>query len=559
MLQPDTWLAAAVFFLTFVLIIAPLVYIFYGAFRTAAPGTRGAGFTLVKLIEVYTSADYLTVIWNTMLLGVAVSVLSLIVGGALAWIIARTNAYWRNQLALLIIVPLMISNLVTALAWIILAAPHAGFINFGARQFFGIPSLVNIYSFWGVVWVLALHYASFAFLSLYAALRSIDASLEEASYMLGGGPLRTGLRMTLPLVTPTIATGFVIIFVFVAENFSVPTLLGTPVGFETLPSRIYAEMAVTPTDPTLGAASGTILLWVALAGTLWQRRILSRANRYVTIGGKGSRHRITDLGRGRWLGTASVLIFLFLAVGLPYVTLILGSFLSFLTPRLKFSLFTLENYRRLFQGDGLLPVQNSLILSVLGGLGITFAYVLISYLLAQYRGRLGRILDTIIIIPTAIPALVLGIGMVWAFVGLPVPIYGTITILFIAYFIRYIGYGVRHANTALIQVSNELPEAARVLGASPLRSFRDVLIPIIRPSILSLWTVLFIFIFMELSVTILLYSPTSQTLPVVLWNYMASGSQTSAFAVAVFQATLIFAVLFIANRKFGTLRTTLDG
>ena len=552
-------LAAAIFAVTFILILAPLVYVFYGAFRTAAPGTPGASFTVAKWITVYTSPDYLIVCWNTLLLGIAVSLLSLAVGGTLAWIIARTNAYWRNQLALLIIVPLMISNLVTALAWIALAAPHAGFINFWAREVFGIPSLVNIYSFWGIVWVLVLHYASFAFLSLYAALRSIDASLEEASYMLGGGPLRTGLRMTLPLVMPTLATGFVIIFVFVAENFSVPTLLGTPVGFETLPSRIYTEMAVTPTDPTLGAAAGTMLLWIALAGTLWQRRMLSRASRYVTIGGKGGRHRLTDLGGARWLGTAFVIGFLFLAVGLPYLVLVLGSFLSFLTPHLRSSLFTFDNYRRLFQGNDFLPVQNSLILSALGGLGITFAYVLISYLLSQYRGRFGRILDTILIVPTAIPALVLGVGMVWAFVGLPLPIYGTMTILIIAYFIRYIGYGVRHANTALIQVSSELPEAARVLGASPLRSFRDVLIPIIRPSILSLWTVLFIFIFMELSVTILLYSPTSRTLPVVLWNYMASGFQTRAFAVAVFQATLIFVVLFVANRKFGTLRTTLEG
>jgi iron(III) transport system permease protein len=376
--------------------------------------------------------------------------------------------------------------------------------------------------------------------------------------MLGAGALRTGIRMTLPLISPTIGTTFLVIFVFVCENFSVPTLLGTPVNFHTLPSLIYFNMAITPAEPTLAAASGTLLLWVALVGAIWQRRIASRAGRYVTIGGKGSRPRITRLGRWRYLATGFVVLFLVLSVALPYTALILGSLLTFLTPNLRPSVFTLDNYRTLFDGDNLTPVINSLVLSVGGGLGMTFLYLVISYLLTRTRRTWGALVDYVTIIPTAIPALILGVGLVWTFVSLPVPIYGTMAILLIAYFTRYIGYGVRHAGNAFNQVSSDLAEAARIGGASPWRAFRDILLPIIRPSILSLWTVLFIFVFMEVSATILLYSPATRTLPTVLWLHMGSGSQTRAFAIAVLQATLIFLVLLVANRKFGTLRATLD-
>jgi iron(III) transport system permease protein len=555
----ETIVAGLVFGLTLLLILAPVGFIFYGSFQAAAPGAPDGGFTLGNWAEAYTSQTYLVALGNTVALAVTVAVLSIALGGMLAWIITRTDAPWGAQLALLLLVPLMISNLVTTLAWIALAAPNAGFINAYVRGWTGIRTIFNIYSFSGIVLVHVLHYTSFAFLAFFAALRSIDSSLEEASYILGAGPWRTSLRMTLPLISPTIATTFLVIFVFVCENFSVPTLLGTPIGFQTLPSLIYFNMEVTPSRPTLAAAAGTMLLWVAVLGTVWQRHIASRAGRYVTVGGKGSQPRVTRLGKWRYVATGFVVFYIFLAVGLPYAALILGSFLKFLTANLRPSAFTLDNYLVLFDSDNFTPVRNSLLFGAGGGLLMTFVYLLISYLMMRTRNRFGALVDYITIIPTAIPALILGVGLIWTFVGLPIPIYGTAAILMIAYFIRYIGYGVRHSTNAINQVSGDLTEAARISGASPLRALRDILIPIIQPSILSLWTVLFIFIFMEVSATILLYSPSTRTLPTMLWTQMGSGSQTRAFAIAVVQATIIFVVLIVADRKFGTLKSTLKG
>jgi iron(III) transport system permease protein len=544
--------------LLLVLILVPIGYVFYGSFRTDAPGTPNAGFTWQNWDTAYLSPTYVAALENTVALGVVVAVLSLMLGGALAWIVARTDTPGRDRLGLLIIVPLMISNLITTLAWIALAAPSAGFINAYVRDLTGIRTSFNIYSFAGIVLVHVLHYSAFAFLALFAALRSIDASLEEASYMLGVGPLRTSLRMTLPLIAPTIATTMLMIFIFVAENFSVPTLLGTPVNLQTLPSLIFFNMAVTPVQPTVAAASGTVLLWIALVGTTLQRRLASRASRFVTVTGKASRHRLVRLGAWRYATLGFVSLYLLLSVGLPYAALLLGSLMNFLTPHLNPQVFTLDNYRSFFVGDNVTPTLNSLGLSVLGGLGLTVLYVLISFWVSRLSGAWARLADYVTIIPTAVPALILGMGLIWTFVGLPIPVYGTLTILVIAYFLRNLGYGVRHANNAFSQIAGDLTEAARMTGATPLRALWDISLPLIRPAILSLWAMLFIFIFMEISATILLYTPATRTLPTVLWEYMGSGSQPSAFAIAVVQATLVFVIIFFANRKFGMLRNSLD-
>ncbi len=547
-------------FLAFLLalVAAPILYVIYGSLRTGAPGAADAGFTLENWRTVYLSAPYLKALWNTLALSAIVSVLALLLGGALAWLVGRTDMPGRNQMALLLVVPLLISNLITTLAWIALAAPNAGFLNAWFRSLTGVRTLLDIYSFHGIVLVHVLHYASFAYLALFAALRSIDASLEEASYMLGVGPVRTGWRMTLPLIAPTMATSFLIIFVLVAENFSVPTLLGSPVGFHTLPSLIYQNMAVTPAHPTLAAAAGTMLLWVALIGAAIQRRITRNASRYVTVTGKGNRFRLVRLGPWRIAAFCFVALYLFLAVILPYFALMLGSFMSFLTANIRPSVFTLENYATILVGDNLKPVLNSLLLSAGGGLGLTILYLGMSFFLEQTSKSFARLVDYVTMLPSAIPALILGVGLIWTFVGLSAPIYGTMAILLIAYFLRNLGYGLRQANNAFSQIARELTEAARMNGATRLRALWDIAIPLIRPAILSLWTMLFIFIFMEVSATILLYTPDTRTMPTVLWNYMSSGSQPHAFAIAVAQATLVFIVLYLADRRFGLLRKTLE-
>jgi len=553
----ESTLAAVVFIFTGILILAPIGYLIYGSFLSNSPGAPDAVATVSNWVRVYTSPIYLEAFFNTATLSCTVAILSMIVGGIMAWIVARTNAPGRDRLSLLVILPLMISNLITTLAWVALAAPNAGFINSAFRALFGIQTVFDIYSFPGIVLVLATDHAAFAFIAFYAALRSIDGALEEASYMLGAGPVRTGLRMTLPLIWPTIASTFLLIFVMTAENFSVPTILGANVGYQTLPTRIYFDMTVEPSEPTMAATAGTMLLWIALVGTFWQRRVLRRAGQYVTISGKGSRPRQTDLGPWRFAATGFLVLYVLVGVVLPYLALVFSSFMSFLTPRITPRLFTLDNYAYLLRSESLDAIIHSLSYSLGGGLLITALYIVLSYLIKRAGSGSARVMEYLAMIPSAIPAIVLAVGILWFFVGLPVPIYGTAAILVIAYFIRFVGLGVRQSRTALSQISEELPEAARMCGASPLRAFYDVTVPLVQPAALALWTLLFMSIFTEISVTILLYNFNTITLPVQLWNDMSAGHQTRAFATAMLQASVIFIVIFVANRKFGILRNTL--
>ncbi len=550
-------LSVLTFIVIAALLITPVALIFWGSFLTKAPGLVDAVPTLANWIRVYGSGFYLSAFVNTMLLSAVTALLSVLIGGVLAWIVARTDAPGRRVLSLLFVVPLMLSHLISTLAWIALAAPNAGFINMAARSLFGIKTLFDVYSFWGIVLVMALHYAAFAFVAILAALQSIDSTLEEASYVLGANPLRTAWNMTVPLIWPSLAAAFLMTFVMSAENFSVPTLLGAPTGFQTLTTRIYLDLTVEPAQPTVAAAGGTMLLWIALIGTLWQRRILKHGNRFVTISGKGARRHVTELGGWKWLATAILVFYLLVSVVLPYATLVLGSFLTFLTPHITAKTFTLANYQKIFASDTLGVLQNSLLYSVLGGAGLSLLYVIIGYFIKSSKSISAALTEYVAMVPTAVPALVLAVGILWMFVGLPLPIYGTAALLIIGYFIRFAGYGVRQARVAFVQVSADLSEAARVAGAGPVKSFFDVTLPLLRPAVMSLWTLMFINIFTEISATIVLYSAQTKTLPVILWNFMASGNQTRAFAVAVVQATIIFIILVLADRRFGTLRNTI--
>ena len=543
--------------ITLVLAAAPVIALLYGSLRSGEPGDPRAAFTLANWSRVLSDPLYRTALIDTLLLATTVTVIAIALGATLAWIVARTDAPGRRQFAVLLVAPLMISTLITSLAWVAIAAPNAGFVNIAVRSIGGPRVFFNVYSFWGVALVLSLHYAAFAFVAIHAALRNIDASLEEAAYMSGAGPWLTARRLTLPLVTPAIAASALLIFVLATENFSVPVLLGTPTGFNTIASRIYFEMTGQPAQPTLGAAAGVLLLGIGVLGSTWQRRLSSRSSAFATIRGKSSAPRRTRLGGWRWAATAFASGYLCLAVALPYAMLVLGSFMRFLTPHITLASFTLANYARLIDRDTLAPIENSLLLSILGGLAGALAYVSIAWIFRRRSGPLARTVDTAVLLPTATPALALGVGFVWIFVASPIAIYGTIWALAIAFLVRFAGVGVRQSRAAFAQLSDELIEAARVSGASGIQVFRRIVLPLMRPAIASLWTLLFIMIFTEISITIMLYTPLSITLPVLLWDRMTSGLQPQAFAIAVAQATLVFVLLLLADRLFGVLGSTL--
>jgi iron(III) transport system permease protein len=344
----------------------------------------------------------------------------------------------------------------------------------------------------------------YAYLFVVGALKNMDPALEEAARTVSAGVVATMRRVTLPLMLPALLSSALLVFVLAAELFSVPAMLGARVQIHTIPTVIYFGFQYGNVPVGEVSALATMLLWVTAAGIFLYRRTVALSRRYVTVSGKGYRARPIELGPWRWAGWGLVTLYVLVAVVLPYLALLLGSFLRFLTPKLRPQSFTLDNYARITEPGTLVAIQNTLLLAV-----------------------------TI----------------------LPVPIYGTIAMLLVAYMTRFIAYGVRIASSGLHQIDPELEEAGRLSGLSPLRAFRRIVLPLLRPSLISAWTLLFIFVVVEITATILLYTANTKTMAVVMWNAVEMAGSVGAFTLGVIQVTLVFGVLAGVYRVAGSLET----
>lgn len=555
--------AAVVVFPLIVIVLAgvPLVFLLWGSVRTGALDSPGAAFTIKFWRTAYGSSTYLRPLLNTVTLSVVVSVVSTALGSLLAWFIARTNLPGRRWLGVLLSVPFVFSPLITTLAWVALAAPNSGFLNAIVHPLLG-GQFFNIYSFGGIGMVMVLHFTPIAYIAMIPAFGNVGGALEEASRMLGAGALRTLIKTTLPLVIPAILSSLLVVFVLSAETFSVPTLLGASIHFLTLPSEIYDLMEETGSGTGIGqaAALGTMLLWIALAGTLWQRSITRRSRRYVTVIGKSATVTRIRLGGWRWFGFALSIVYLLLAIGLPLAALVVGSFMSFITSSIRPGLFTLRNWLTILQPETLGVLAHTVLLCLVTTVALTLFSVILAYVLQRrLPRRLSAVTEQFAILPGSISGMVIAIGFIWTFLSLPLGIYGTWLAIGIAFFAIYLGNGVRMANAALLQIAPDLEEAARVQGASGIRIFLTVTWPLIRTAALSFGTLSFVLMFLEINAVILLYAPSTQTFSVVIWTSLAAGSTTQAITMAVVQSLVIIVFLGLGQRLFGTMRHLSEG
>lgn len=555
----DRTTSAVVLGLVAFLVMLPLGYLFYGALMTGAPGQQGSQFTLENFRIVYATGKYLSALGNSLRLSVAVTVLTTVVGTLFAWLIARTDIPGRRVIELLILVPMFLSPLLGALAWIALAAPGSGFINAFARTFLDrAADSVDVFSFHGIVFVMFLYFVPYSYLFVVGTLKNMDPALEDAARMTGAGVFGTMRRVTLPLVMPAIFSSALLVFVLAAELFSVPTMLGARVRFDTIPMLIYLGYQFSLMPVGEASALATLLMWITLGGIFLYRRMVALSRRYVTVSGKGLKARRIALGAWRYPALVLIGLYLAAAVVLPYLALVLGSTLRFLTPKLRPELFTLDNYVQLLQPAQWVAFQNTLVLAVCGATATTVLAFLVSFLIVRSRGRLTVALDYLGSLPAAVPSMAMAIGLLWAYTMLPLPIYGTIAMLFIAYLTRFIPYGMRIGSSGIQQIDPELEEAGRVIGLSSLGTFRRITLPLLKPSVMSAWTLIFIFIVVEITATIMLYTSNTKTLSVVMWLAVDMGGSVAAFTVGVVQSTLVLCALAVAFWLARSLRAGVE-
>lgn len=483
------------------------------------------------------------IILNTVQVAVFATILAIFAGFVLAWILTRTQMPGRVVLERLIELPFYVTPLVGALAWSILAAPKSGLLNQLWQYVGGGGDLLNAYSPVGIAWVMALFEGSVAFVMISATMKSMDPTLEESSRMTGASKFRTMLKITLPLVMPGVLGASIFVFAEMLGSFAAALVLGTPQHYYVITTAIWELTQSYPPDYGRAAALG-IALFGVMFGTLTLYRFVVRRGSYATISGKAFRPRANDMGRATWLLLGLVLIYVFVAVVLPMAALVLTSFLRFSTVWISDMEFTLANYRTAL---GLSAIRDALLNSLWLGFAVSTVGVVVMTVLVWliYRARTpgAAFIEYTVMFPQAVPRMVFGLALLWAWLNIPVPIYGTLWLLALAYFTVLLPLGVRTLGGVILQIDKSLEECARVCGASWTYQLRTVTIPLLRPGVIAAWLLMFIASVRELGVSIFLMGPNSKVIaPSIVGAWSSSGTELTA-AMAVLQTTTVMAAL----------------
>ena len=526
-----------------ILILYPVLILIDQSFRD-----DDGALSVVNYVSTYTTLRNYQAILNTILIASGTALCSVVVGTFLAWSVVRTDMPGRRIVELASIIPFISTPLVGALAWILLASPRTGLINQAWRFVGGEGALIDIYSVWAIVFVQTLYETPVVFLMVAGALRTMNPTLEEASLSAGAGIGRTTLRVTLPLVAPSIIAGALLVFILTAEQFGVPAVLGSPAKIRVLTTSIFEAQSTYPPRTGLAAALSITLLVIALVG-LWLHKRMLGARSFATVSGKSAQPRRIALGGLRWLALGLCVAYLLFAVVLPLATIFVSSIRTMWTADFRLSQFTLANYHQvLFDYQ---PAQraivNSLFIAVVGATVTILLCAFISFLSLRVRLPGHKLLDMLAMIPLGFPGIVLAVGLLQAWIHPPLVLYGTIWILFVAYMTRYIPLGVRSVSATLAQIHPELEESSQSSGANWFKTFWYVTLPLLRPGIFAGWALLFVAFTRELSASILLFSPSQEVLSVVIFDMYGEGNFRALSALTVLQVVIALAVLAIAR------------
>ena len=525
-----------------ILVLYPIFFLFQASLSVGDPQARPPeAYGLDNFIDL---GRYAHIFWNTVLVAVVATVMAIVFGFVMGWILSRTNVPGRAAFEQLMALPYYVTPLMGALAWSLIGSPSGGMLNQVWRALGGESHLIDITTPYGIAWVMALFEGSVAFVMIGAVMKSMDPALEEASQVLGAGRIRTMLRITLPLVLPGVLGATIFVFAEMLGSFSAALVLGLPARFYVVTTAMYQLVSQYPPRFPLAAAMG-VSLFAVMFLMVWAYRRIVRAKSFVTITGKAFRPRVMDVGPLRWPLLAMCLVYLGVAVVLPVVTLLYASFQRLATFFPRADNFTLANYTTALSLDA---VRSALWNSLLLGLGTaSIGVVLMGFLSWMiYRSRLpgAGAIEYILMFPQAVPRLVFAFGMLWAWLIFPIPIYGTLWLLLIAYLTVFLPLGIRTISGVMLQIDRSLEESAQMCGASWGYRMRTVTMPLLRPGLIAAWLLLFIASVRELGASILLMGPKAKVItPAIVESWFSTSTELTA-AMALLQ-TLAVAVALV--------------
>jgi iron(III) transport system permease protein len=522
------------------LTLYPLGMLFFGSVHSTPPGMVGE-YNLTGYWALFTN-DNFVILANTVMLSLVKTVIAMFLALLLAWIVARTDTPARATLEVLITLPFFIPPILTAMAWGMLGNPQVGAINLVWRWLSGTnTTLVNVYSYGGVVWHMLQYSTPFLFLFMVDAFRAMDPALEEASRMSGASRWHTFRQITLKLLLPVTTSAFILSLIRGIESFESPLFFGTPVGINVITTEIYNSInhRATPDYQYATALAFSIMILMCLM-IVWQWWLLGGRS-FHTVTGKGYSPSVTKLGWLRWVTFGIAVLFFVVSVVLPVGQLFVGSFFKFFG-FYQWDMLTLEHYGAVFHNREFWRATGNTML--LGLLGATLTMVLggiIAYISIRTKWRGRRIIDTLAWLPWMMPGMVLGIGFLWGFAMLPgpIPIYGTIWALLLAYMTLGTPVAVRVMSGAYAQLSYDLEECSRVHGASWWQTLWRILIALAWPSFAVGWILTFFGIMRELSASILLYSVGSEVMSVVILKMWTNGRAEEVSVIGLMMMLLV--------------------
>ncbi len=539
------------------LAVLPLFMLLLGSFQIEV-GPREFVLTMANYHKAYASQYTYSTFANSLLFGAGSAGLTFLLGTILAWLVERTNTPLRVIFIPIAVVPLILPGVLEAIAWIFLLSPKFGYINVALMTLLGLDSApFNVFSLPGMIWVHSVGQVPLAFLMMVAAFKSMDPSLEESAMMSGAGTWQTLRRITMRLLMPTSASVLLILFVRALESFETPALIGLPARIYVYTSEIYLAFNEFPPDYGRGAALAVGLLLLTAVGVWLYSRSTREGKRYQTVTGKAFRPRQYDLGPWRWIGFGFLMTYFLIVILLPFLVILWASFLPFFAAPGWDALqkLSLDNYRYL---AGFRPfwdaMKNSILLATMSATAAMALTSVIAWIV--YRAQLpgSWLLDFLAFVPITVPGIVLGMALILLYVAFPIPIYGTIWMLLIAYVTRYIPYGMRAASGSIVQIHSELEEAAAASGASWWETFKRVTLPLLRPGFVAGWVYICIVSFREFSTSVLLATGESRVLSILLFNMFEQGQVTVVAAIGILMIlTLltIVAIFYKVSGRFG--------
>jgi iron(III) transport system permease protein len=518
----------------------------YGSLHSTPPGMVGT-FNLDGYISIATTEN-LMVLANTVGISLVKTVLALALAVLLAWIVARTDTPGRGTLEVLITLPFFIPPILTATAWAMLGNAQVGTINLAWRWLSGTDStLVDVYSYGGVIWHMMQYSTPFIFLFVVDAFRAMDPSLEESSRMSGATRWQTFWRITLTLMLPVTTSAFILSFIRGIESFESAVFFGTPVGIEVITTAIYNSITqrAQPDYQFATALSFAALGLMFLLLLLQNRLLLGRS--FTTVTGKGYSPNVTRLGRVRWLTFAVCIVFFVLTVALPIGQLLLSSFFKFFG-FYEADMLTLEHYRNVWENSAFWRAfGNTMLLGVVGATVTMALGGIVAYVTTRTRWRGRRLIDVLAWLPWMMPGMVLGIGFLWGFAILPhaIPIYGTLWALLLAYVALGTPVAVRVTSAAYQQIAVDIEECSRVHGAGWWQTLGRILIALAWPAFAVGWVLIFFGIMRELSASILLYAPGTEVLSVVMLKMWVGGKPEEVSVIGLVMLVLVLAFRWV--------------